>query len=263
MKNPKEERFDSDSVREAWDNAADAYASGQATGRDHYRYAFFGPEHVGLCGAVSGLRALDLGCGAGYLARELAKRGALVTGVDISPRMIEHALQTEIADPLGIDFHVGDAADLGGIAETGIFDIVTSCLALQDMPNVPEVLRQARRALKPGGRLVASITHPCGDMPFREWERDEAGRKKWLCLDRYFDRGPRSFTWKGWAYEFTTPAMHATIGDWFGWFREAGFTLDELREPQPSAAALESHPDLEDAGRIPYYLMFSLRAPGS
>ena len=69
------DRFDADSVRAAWDAAADAYAQGQAAGRDHYRYAFFGPAHVELCGPVDGLRVLDLGCGSGYFSRELAARG--------------------------------------------------------------------------------------------------------------------------------------------------------------------------------------------
>src|SRR5205085_6822087 len=67
------ERFDAESVREAWDHAADAYAGGQAAGQDHYRYALFGPAQLALCGDVAGRRVLDVGCGSGYLARELAR----------------------------------------------------------------------------------------------------------------------------------------------------------------------------------------------
>lgn len=253
------ERFDADSVRHEWDHAADAYASGQTNGRDYYRFEFFGPEHTRLCGSVDGLRILDLGCGSGYFAREMAMRGAKVTGVDISPRMIEHAVRTESAEPLGIDYHVCDAARIDDVADTAAFDMVTSCLALQDMPDIPGVLAQVRRVLKAEGRLVASITHPCSDTPFRVWERDEAGGKKWLCIDRYFDRGPLRYAWKGWAYEFTTASMHATLADWFAWFGDAGLVLEKLEEPQPTAEALEKRPDLEDAARVPYYLMVSLR----
>src|SRR5512132_390308 len=95
-------RFDPDSVQESWDLAADAYAAGQASGRDYYRYEFFGPAQVAICGDVRGLRLLDVGCGSGYFAREMAKLGARVTGIDISPRMIEHARQLESESPLGI-----------------------------------------------------------------------------------------------------------------------------------------------------------------
>jgi hypothetical protein len=48
----RSEKFDTDSVRDAWDTAADAHAEGQATGRDYYRLEFFGPAQVALCGEV-------------------------------------------------------------------------------------------------------------------------------------------------------------------------------------------------------------------
>lgn len=256
------ERFDSESVRNAWNAAADAYAEGQASGRDYYRYEFFGPEHVALCGNVGGLKVLDLGCGSGYFAREMASAGARVTAIDISPQMIEHARRIESEAPLGIAYFVCDAAAAGDVVPTGQFDLITSCLALQDMPDVPEVLRQARRAVRDDGRLVVSIAHPCTDTPFRRWERDDEGAKRWLCIDRYFERGPLEYRWKGWAYEFDTPGLHATLEDWFTWFLGAGFTLTALKEPRPSAAALSARPDLEDAARVPYYLLLDLAASG-
>jgi hypothetical protein len=110
--------------------------------------------------------------------------------------------------------------------------------------------------LVPGGRLAASIVHPWSDTPFRQWEGDESGGKRWLCIDRYFERGPIEYAWKEWPYDFTTPGYHATLEDWFGWLTDAGFSLRSLREPRPTEAALRLHPDLEDAARVPYVLMF-------
>ena len=40
----------------------------------------------------------------------------------------------------------------------------------------------------------------------REWERDASVNKRWLCTDRYFERGPLQFTWRGWGREFETEA---------------------------------------------------------
>lgn len=251
-------RFDSGSVREAWDLAAEAYALGQATGRDYYRYEFLGPAQVALCGDVQGLRVVDVGCGSGYFAREMAERGAHVTGVDLSPRMIEHARQQELAVPLDIRYQVADAANLATVLPPESFDLATSCMALQDMPDVAGALRSIRAVLRPGGRLVASIAHPCTDMPYRAWERDPAGRKRWLCVDRYFDRGPVEYAWRGWAYDFTTPALHATLEDWFGWILASGFQLRDLREPRPGEEAVRARPELEDAARVPYYLVLDL-----
>src|SRR5688572_14122055 len=77
MSGRPEVRFDAGAVREAWDRAASAYAQGQASGRDYYRYEFLGPAQAAVCGEVRGLRLLDAGCGSGYFAREMARRGAL------------------------------------------------------------------------------------------------------------------------------------------------------------------------------------------
>ncbi|HTQ00118.1 MAG TPA: class I SAM-dependent methyltransferase [Casimicrobiaceae bacterium] len=253
--------FDADSVRKAWDAAADAYAEGQASGRDYYRFEFFGPAHLALCAVAQGLRVLDVGCGTGYFAREMARRGAIVTGADLSPAMLAHARELEAKAPLGIRYVDCDAARLRERLPAESFDLATSCLALQDMPDIPAVLRAIHDLLVPGGRLVASIAHPCTDTPFRVWAKDDAGEKQWLCIDRYFDRGPLEYTWQGWLYEFRTPAYHATLEDWFGWILRAGFSVRGLHEPAPTAAAVAARPELADAARVPYYLLLDLAKP--
>jgi ubiquinone/menaquinone biosynthesis C-methylase UbiE len=250
--------FDAASVRASWDRAADAWEHGQESGRDYYRLEFFGPAQVAVCGDVAGMRLLDVGCGNGYFSREMARRGAEVTGVDISPRMIEHARQHESSSRLGIDYVVGDAAQIATTFPAGSFDIATSCMALQDMPNVPAVLHAVHAVLRPGSRFVPSITHPCTDTPFREWQREDTGAKRCLCIDRYFERTVLEFTWQRWIYEFTTSALHAPLEDWFDWIVGAGFAVRALREPRPTDEALRARPDLEDASKVPYYIIFDL-----
>ena len=67
--------FNAELARKQWDYAAEAFAELQASGNDYYRTGFFGPAQIDLCGDVSGLAVLDIGCGAGYFSRELSKRG--------------------------------------------------------------------------------------------------------------------------------------------------------------------------------------------
>lgn len=253
--------FDPDRVRQDWDRAAAPYAAGQASGLDHYRYDFFGPAQLAICGDVRGAKLLDVGCGSGYFAREMATRGARVTASDISPRMIELARQRESESPLGIEYQVADAADLADVLPAGSFDMATSCVALQDMPRVGRALAAVRHVLAPNGRFVASITHPCTDTPFRQWEREPSGRKRWLCIDQYFDRKVLETTWLRWPEEFTTAAFHAPLEDWFAWILEAGFRVAGFHEPRPTEDALRRHPDLEDATRVPYYVVFDLVRP--
>lgn len=89
--------------------------------------------------------------------------------------------------------------------------------------------------------------------------REDGGRKRWLCIDRYFGRGPVSYDWTNRLYPFATSSYHATLEDWLKWIGEAGFAVERLHEPSPSEEALERHPDLEDAAKLPYYLMLEVK----
>ncbi|AHG91319.1 Methyltransferase type 11 [Gemmatirosa kalamazoonensis] len=172
--------------------------------------------------------------------------------------MIEHAMRIERDAPLGIAYTVADAQTLDRTFAPASFDVATSCLALQDVPDPERALRAMHTVLRPGGRAVVSIAHPCSDTPYREWLKDAGGRKLALSIDRYFERTVMRYRWTGWSYEFTTPAVHAPLEDWFRWILGAGFALCTFAEPRPSAEALREHPDLEDAARVPYFAMFGL-----
>jgi hypothetical protein len=58
---------------------------------------------------------------------------------------------------------------------------------------------------------------------------------------------------------FETSAFHATLEEWIGGLLDAGFNVRGIREPEPTESALRAHPDLEDACRIPDFLMFDLQ----
>lgn len=248
--------MDPKSVRETWDAAADGYARGQRDGVDQFRYAFFGPIQRELVGDVKGKRLLDVGCGAGYFARLMADAGAEVTGIDISPRMIEHARNAGGA----ITYEALDAVALAERFAPQSFDVATSCIALQDMPDPAQALRAIHAVLKPGALFVASIEHPFGSLPVRFWARGAAGAKLHLCVDRYFDRGTRTFTWERWPTQFTTTAHHAPLEDWFSWMIGAGFSLRAFREPVPTPEVAHEYPTLGGAMRMPYFAIFVLAA---
>ena len=116
-----------------------------------------------------------------------------VAEVDLSTAMLAYARKSECGRPLGIGYECVDAAELDVRFASSSFDLAVSCVALQDMPRIDRVFAAIHAVIRPGGRLVASITHPCSDTPYRHWQRDEDGAKRWLCLDRYFDRGPAEY----------------------------------------------------------------------
>jgi SAM-dependent methyltransferase len=133
-----------------------------------------------LCGDVAGQRVLELACGQGRVARELAARGASVVGVDLSREMLAAARQTEAADPRGIRFVEGDvtAADLlAGEA----FDGVVCNYGLTDIDDLDGTLANVSRLLSRGGWFTFSLLHPCfpgwGDRP-SSWPPAEGYRRE-------------------------------------------------------------------------------------
>lgn len=91
---------------------------------------------------------LDVGCGTGSLAQVLTAQGHLVTGVDLSPNMVEHARRKV---PGQATFLVGDAADP---PVDHRFDVVLCRHLLWTLPDPGAALRRWVRLLRPGGQLV-------------------------------------------------------------------------------------------------------------
>jgi ubiquinone/menaquinone biosynthesis C-methylase UbiE len=254
------DHFNSEIAKQQWDRAAEGYTIMQEMGNDYSRTEFFGPAHVKLCGNVKGLSILDLGCGSGYLSRELAKQGAVVTGIDISSKMIEFAKSNIDNQNLDITYEVMDAEEIELKFNPSSFDLVTACVSLQDMPNPLKVIQATYSVLKTNGRFIICGTHPCIDMPYQEWHHDENGKKIALKVSQYFNRGPLEFQWnkKIYKYSWITTGIHAPLSDWIKWFIESGFRIKAIEEPIPSKEAISRRPELEDGNLVPFFILFDL-----
>ncbi len=118
------------------------------------------PTFFALAGDVKGLRVLDLACGDGFYSRELAARGARVTGVDVSPAMIRLARAAEAKARQGVEYVCADAASL---PELGLFDLVTAAYLLHyaaDLSNLQAMCVGIARCLREGGRFVTINENP-------------------------------------------------------------------------------------------------------
>lgn len=99
---------------------------------------------------------LDIGCGTGRHAIELARRGYRLTGIDLSPSQIERARAKAAAAGVAPDFRVGDARRLTFRGAFGLaLMICEGAFPLMETDEMNfEILRGAARALRPGGKLV-------------------------------------------------------------------------------------------------------------
>lgn len=110
---------------------------------------------VTLAGPVVGRRSLDLACGTGDIAFLLGEGGAKVIGLDLTPRMLELAIDKARARGGGhaTRFVVGDMTALPFAA--GRFDLVTTGYGLRNVPDLPRAIAEARRVLAPGGLFLS------------------------------------------------------------------------------------------------------------
>lgn len=110
---------------------------------------------------------LDLGCGTGYDALELSRKGFGVTATDISEVAIKHAREEAAREGLDIDYAKHDIAEPLSYPDA-CFDAVISNLTLHMFPEsvVPRVVAEVRRCLVPGGFFMFHVNSTF-DIPYR------------------------------------------------------------------------------------------------
>lgn len=145
-----DERLQARIQRYGWDLAADDYE------------LLWGAQLAGVQSALlaaaalsPGQAVLDLACGTGHVTRQAAQAvGALgsVVGVDLSERMVDAARHRALPNTRFVRM---DAQRLALPDQQ--FDVVLCCLGLMYVPDPEQALREMRRVLKPGGRLVLSV----------------------------------------------------------------------------------------------------------
>lgn len=224
-------------ITSGWANMADWWNEKLGDEGDLWHRTLIDPPLIRLVGEVSGLHVLDLACGNGYLSRRFAGQGAVVTGVDASTPVIEHARAREAQQRLGIIYHVVDAAHLELFAaET--FDLVICNMALMDIEHAAEAIHEVGRVLRPQGRFIASICHPCFDkVNDSSWdiEYKYPHTTIWRKMSRYRELAAADCLWKNdQGQEIYTRAYHRPLSWYFHILRAAGLLVAALEEPEPT-----------------------------
>jgi SAM-dependent methyltransferase len=107
---------------------------------------------------AKGQRVLDVGCGTGVVAVTAARRGAKVSGLDLTPALLERARQSASVASVDIDFVEGDAEALP--YPDASFDVVLSQFGHIFAPRPAVALQEMLRVLKAGGRIAFATWPP-------------------------------------------------------------------------------------------------------
>lgn len=241
-------------LSQIWDLNAESYAAHCSRYGDRNKEVLLTPRVLNWLGDISGLEVLDAGCGEGFLCRLLAERGARVTGVDYSGKLLEIARERTPQD-LNIAYRHLNLETLDPIPEAS-FDLIVSLLTLQDVPDYQAALREIERVLKPAGRCFLAFTHPCFTSD-GGWVRDEQGKKLHWKTDRYFLEREVEMRLDP-TSEDNPIGFHRTLSSYYRAIREAGFIIHDLIEPTPSPEAIQKDPHFEDDTRMCHFIVFDL-----
>ena len=116
-----------------------------------------------LCGDVQGKRVIELGIAPTPNSVELAVAGAKAIALDGDPQAIAALRAAAEQAEVRVECHTGDLADLGFVTSASV-DLVLAVHSLAGVDDVPRLLRQVHRVLKPGSSFVVSMTHPVAAM---------------------------------------------------------------------------------------------------
>lgn len=222
---------------DAYEALAESYAALIDT-KPHNAY-YERPATLSLLPEVRGMRVLDAGCGPGAYTEWLLDRGAEVTALDVSPRMVDLA---KIRTAGRAEVRQADLGSSLDFLASGSFDVVLSSLVLEYVLDWGATLSEFHRVLSPRGQLVASVSHPFSDFLYFESER-------------YFDTELVASEWKGFSRRIRMPAYRRSLEDTLNPFIEAGFKLDRILEPKATDELRRADPrHFEELSRQPVFL---------
>jgi 2-polyprenyl-3-methyl-5-hydroxy-6-metoxy-1,4-benzoquinol methylase len=225
-------------TRQAWNQNAGFWDEHMGEGNDFVNLLEW-PAIERLLALKPGETVLDAACGNGLTSRRMAALGARVVAFDFAEDMIAAALKKPV-DPSGsIQYQVLDATDEPALLALGAgrFDAALCNMALMDMAEIQPLMRALVQLLRPGGRFVFSIMHPCFNgtklKHIAELEEDQNGYLDTVYsvqVSQYLTSSIEHGT--ALAYQpskqlyFFRP-LHILLGSCF----EAGLVMDGLEEP--------------------------------
>jgi 2-polyprenyl-3-methyl-5-hydroxy-6-metoxy-1,4-benzoquinol methylase len=206
---------------------------------DFTRKYLLNPVIFDLLGDVTGKTILDAGCGQGYLSRLLARKGAIVTGIEPASLLYDYALQREHAEPLGITYLQEDLSILTPMLNR--FDYVIANMVFMDIPDYLLALRNCIASLKSNGELIFSLLHPCFEESGSEWTK-----KQYVEVRDYFEERVVKQTYGHFVHRPLSAYINSVV--------QAGCMFQKVIEPRLEDTIARQH-QAERYWHVPGYIV--------
>jgi SAM-dependent methyltransferase len=203
-------------------------------------YASGAEEFIEKLNLKPGMKVLDVACGTGNLALPAARAGAIVTGVDIAPNLVEQARENAKREGLKIQFDEGDAEALP--YDDASFDAVVTMFGAMFAPRPELVAAELKRVCRPGGfiamanwtptgfigqmfKIMSSRVPPPAGMPSPVlWGKEETVRERFGEGISKLETRPQTVTFE---FPFSPAEAVETFRTYYGPTNKAFGTLDE------------------------------------
>ncbi|MFK7694482.1 methyltransferase domain-containing protein [Paenibacillus sp. HJGM_3] len=208
---------------------AEQYNAMVVSGRSDSAYQYI-LEQLERLDALQDKRICDVGCGQGELSYRLSGRGAHVTGVDLSGKLLEFAKRKTEA----VTWIQDDAMTLSQLP-SGSYDVAVSSVMLVDVPDHLAVFQSVHRILKPDGIMIWAITHPCFQSPFSSPLGDGARIVKDYVEQFWKSEGSGTI-------RSTLGAYHRPLAQYLNDFIATGFSILRVDEPARLDTSVDNLP---------------------
>ncbi len=201
-------------------------------GSDHHQKLII-PGVLRMLNLKPGDHLLDVACGQGVLGRAAAKVGVQTTGLDMAATLIQAALARR-EDTALEHYYQGDARNLAACAAItpAVFDAAACVLAIANITPLSPVWQGIYNALKPGGKLVVVLLHPCFRIPKKsDWQWDQQNAAQHRRVEGYLtsEKIPIAMH-PGRDDGLTTITFHRPLQAYINTLGSAGLWIDHTEE---------------------------------
>lgn len=241
-----------------YDKFAHKYSEAMGENGDFYHQTQIDPYIYSIIGNPKGKVIYDIGCGNGYMARFLAKKGAKVFASDISPKLIKIA--KEKSKGLDISYSVHDATDFSSY-ESSQFNILILNTVVNYIKNIDKLFKGVSKVLKRKGVCVIATNHPLRPIfPYSDWLIGEMDGKQKLFVKvtNYLKTIEKSVI-SGWDNKTKITLYNRPLNVYVNTLAKYGLYIYKVEEPESRGFATIYSKELQMSHHIPTYLIVSAK----